>query len=260
LRAQYESDVDRALARLAPAGVLSDADLAPLPEPVQRYLRFAGAVGQPRVRNFRVRMTGRIRNGPQARWISLDAEQYNFLDEPARFFYLTGWMSILPVQGYHRYVGPHAIMNVKAAGLVPVVNASGPEMDQAETVTMFNDMCIFAPASLVEPAIAWELVDARTTRAQFTNAGHTIRAALHFGDSGELVDFVSDDRYATSSGGGPPRRLQWSTPVRGYRSFGAVRLSSSGEARWHEPDGDYAYIELAILDVQYNLAVRAPAP
>ena len=31
-------------------------------------------------------------------------------------------------------------MNVKAAALVPVVEVSGPEMNQGETVTMFNDI------------------------------------------------------------------------------------------------------------------------
>lgn len=235
---------------------LTDADLAPLPEPVQRYLRFAGVVGRPRVSNFRVLVTGRIRNGPKAPWISLHAEQYNFVGEPARFFYLTGRMYFIPIQGYHRYIGAHAIMDVRAAGLVTVVKASGPEMDQAETVTMFNDMCIFAPATLVERSIAWEPIDARTTRARFSNAGHTVGAELTFGASGELVDFVSDDRYATSTGGAPPRNLRWSTPVRDYRSFGAVKLSGSGEARWHEPEGDYAYIELTIDDVQYNLRER----
>ena len=49
-------------------------------------------------------------------------------------------------------------------------------MTQGETVTMFNDMCVMAPATLIDPAIVWEPVDARTARASFTNAGYRIRA------------------------------------------------------------------------------------
>jgi Family of unknown function (DUF6544) len=60
LRAAYDRDVDRALARLAPAEPISDVDLAHLPAPVQRYLQGVGVVGQPRVRNYRVRMHGGI--------------------------------------------------------------------------------------------------------------------------------------------------------------------------------------------------------
>ena len=251
LRAAYERDIDQAIARVAPDQPIKDVDLAHLPGPVQRYLRRTGVVGQPRVRNFRARMHGRFRNGRDARWLEVGAEQYNFVDKPARLFYLSGSMFSIPVQGYHRYVGPSATMTVKAAALVPVVEVSGPEMNEGETVTMFNDMCVMAPATLIDPTIVWEPVDDRSARASFTNAGHTIRAELSFNAAGELTNFRSDDRYQAY--GKSVRKVRWSTPLRGYRSFGAVRLASGGEARWHEPGGDYAYIEVTFDDVQYNV-------
>ena len=55
-------------------------------------------------------MHGRIRNGPEAAWIPLIAEQYNFVGDPARFFHLNGSMVMIPVQGYHRYAGASATM------------------------------------------------------------------------------------------------------------------------------------------------------
>jgi hypothetical protein len=256
VRAMYERDVDRALVRAVPADSITDADLSHLPAPVQRYLNAAGVVGQPRVHNLRARMHGRFRNGTEARWIPLTIEQYNFFDEPARLFYLNGSMLTVPVQGYHRYVGPSATMRVKAARLVPVANASGNEMDQSETVTMFNDMCVLAPATLINPAITWEPVDARTARATFANASHTIRSEVLFNEEGELTNFWSDDRYQDSADGKNVRKVRWSTPLRPYRSFGSVRLASGGEARWHEPGGEYAYIELTIDEVEYNVRSR----
>jgi hypothetical protein len=257
LRAAYDRDVDRALTRVAPEEpTIRNEDLAHLPASVQRYLRTAGVVGQPRVHNFCVRMHGRIRSGPNARWMPLAAEQYNFVHEPARLFYLNGSMLMIPVQGYHRYVGPSATMRVKAAALVSVVDVSGDEMDQGETVTMFNDMCVMAPATLIDPAIVWEPVDDRTARASFTNAGHTIRAELSFNDAGELTNFWSDDRYQTSPDGKSVKKVRWFTPLTAYRSFGPVRLASGGDGRWHDHGGEYAYIELTIDDVQYNMHSR----
>jgi hypothetical protein len=47
-------------------------------------------------------------------------------------------MFMIPVQGYHRDVGPTATMRVKAAALMPVVDVSGNEMNQGETVTMLT--------------------------------------------------------------------------------------------------------------------------
>jgi len=256
LRAVYDRDVDRALTRFAPAETIGDADLAHLPVALQRYLRVAGVVGQARVRNFRVRMHGRIRSDRDGRWMPLTAEQYNFVDEPARFFYFSASMWTLPVQGYHRYLGAFATMTVKAAAVVPVVQASGPEMNRGETVTMFNDMCVLAPATLVDRRIAWEVIDDRTVRARFTNAGQTISAELSFNESGQLTNFRSNDRYQTAPDGTGLKKVSWSTPITAYASFGPICLASGGEARWHEGLGDYAYIELTFDSVEYNLRSR----
>jgi hypothetical protein len=201
-------------------------------------------------------MHGRIRNGRQDRWMPFAAEQYNVVDPAARLFYLDASMFTIPAQGYHRYVGSSASMRVKAAALVPVVAAAGSEMTRGETVTMLNDMCIMAPAALIEPTITWEPVDRCTARACFTNAGHSIRAELSFNEAGELTNFVSDDRFQVSADGTAMKLVRWSTPIRGYRTNGAMRLPSGGEGRWHDAEGEYAYIDVTIDDVQYNVQPR----
>jgi hypothetical protein len=147
-------------------------------------------------------------------------------------------------------------MAVKAAAMIPVVRASGREMDVGETVTMFNDMCVMAPATLINPAIEWQSVNDRVARATFTNAGHTINAELWFNDAGELTNFWSDDRYELSADGKTLRRMRWSTPLREYRSFGHVKLASRGDGRWDSPEAQYTYIELKIDDVRYNVEPR----
>ena len=86
----------------------------------------------------------------------------------------------VPVQAFHRLIGGHATMQVKVAGVVPMADERGDEMDRAETVTLFNDMCILAPGTLVGPDIIWEAVDASTARARFTLRAHTITAMLFF--------------------------------------------------------------------------------
>jgi hypothetical protein len=254
LRAQYETDVARGLARMTNPPIVIEADLARLPAPVAGYLRASGVVGQLRVVNMRARMHGRIRGAAGDPWMPFEAEQHNFYDRPARFFYMNASRMFMPIQGYHRFVDREATMLVKLAAIVPVARASGPDMTQAETVTLFNDMCLFAPATLIDPAIGWEPVDARTVRATFTHAGHTIRADLTFNDRDELVDFHSDDRRQAAAAGAPMRAVRWSTPVGDYRRFGAVRLGARGEARWHDPAGTYAYIEITLDDIQFNVS------
>lgn len=254
LRAQFLREV--AALRAAAAGpadaIVTEQDLAPLPDPVQRYLRLTGAVGQPRVGEYRVRMRGRIRSGPAAAWMPLEAEQVSFAHPPARLFFLRASMMGVPVIGLHRYVGEHAIMDIRLAGLVPIVNAKGPDMDRAETVTLFNDMAILAPATLLSPAIEWGRATADTVEGVFRNAGQTVRARLVFDGTGELVDFVSDDRARTSDGGKSSVPERWNTPMRDYRAFGPHRLASRGAARWQSATGAWDYIELEMLSVEYG--------
>jgi hypothetical protein len=250
-RAQFERDIRAGLARPVDAAPLTDADLAPLPYPVQRYLRATGMAGQPRIHNYRVRMRGRIRSGPNARWMPFEADQQSFTDHPTRLFWIRATMMGVPIDGLHRLADGHAIMRIKPLGAFAVVDAAGPEMDQGETVTVFNDMCLLAPGTLVDPAIQWEPVDARTAKARFTHGAHTISATLFFDEEGLLKDFVSDDRLA-SNDGKEYKRWRWSTPIAEYRAYGPYRLAARGEARWHPPEGEYVYAAIDILDVEYN--------
>ena len=96
-----------------------------LPEPVRRYLRVTRAVGQPRVQNYRIRFTGRIRSAPDAAWMPFEAEQQSFADEPTRLFLMRARMFGIPVQAFHRLIGGHATMQVKVIGVVPMADATG---------------------------------------------------------------------------------------------------------------------------------------
>jgi hypothetical protein len=252
-RAAYEHDVASVVRHdTGTPPRISDADLAHLPALVQRYLRTVGVVGQPRVRNVHVTMHGRIRSAVDAPWMPFTAEQVNTIEPRARLFYMRSTRMGLPFYVYHRYAGAAATMRVKVLGAVTVVDESGETMTQAETVTLLNDLCVFAPAALIDPTIGWEDVDTSSVRATFTNAGHTIRARLVFAASGELIDFWSDDRRQTSGESGVMRPARWRTPLGEYRRFAGARLASAGEGRWHDASGDWAYIELSIDDVRYN--------
>ncbi|MGE0866794.1 MAG: DUF6544 family protein [Vicinamibacterales bacterium] len=251
-QAQFDRDAAAGLARTTAARPVADADLAPLPEPVQRYLRLTGVVGQPRVQNYRLRFRGRIRSAPDSAWMPFEAEQQSFADQPTRLFHMRARMFGLPVDVLHRLIDGHATMQVKLFGAIPIADARGEQMDRAETVTLFNDMCLLAPGTLLGPGITWQPVDARSARAQFTNAGQTISAELQFDADGRLINFVSDDRSQASADGKAfiPRRF--STPLRDYRAFGPLTLASHGEGRWLLPEGEFVYGEFNLLELVVN--------
>jgi hypothetical protein len=201
-----------------------------------------------------------MRMAPGARWMSARATQHNFFDPPrARVFLMEASRYGVPFVALHRYAGATATMQVRAASLFDIVNARGPEMNRSETVTMFNDMCVVAPASLVDANVTWQEIDGHSVRGTFTNAGHTVAAVLSFDAHGDLVNFVSEDRYR-SADGRTYERLPWSTPLRDYGDFDGRRVASRGEAVWKQPGGDDVYGRFELEEAEYNPRPRrAPA-
>ena len=251
-RAEYRREVDQRMAETSSTPLVSERDLGTLPEPVRQYLRVAGTVGQPRVHHFKAAWRGRIRAAPDDAWMDFTAEQHNFLDEPARLFSMHAVKGGMPVDVLHIFRRDSATMRVRLLSLVPLANASGPELNRAETVTLFNDLCLLAPAALVDPAIRWDPIDPNSVRAHYTVGSSTISAVLSFNDAGELVDFVSEDRMVASPDGRQFTRRRWSTPVSHYRTFGQRRVSTRGQGLWHRPESDFVYIELELTDLQTN--------
>lgn len=254
-RAQYEHDVADGLAH-APTqvGLVTEADIAHMPAAVQNYMRFAGVVGQPRVWNYRLQFRGALRNGPNDAWMPMVADQQSFADSPERLFIADMAMFGLPTTAYHRYVGPAATFEVKLASLLKIVDARGPEMNQSETVTLFNDMCLLAPATLIDPRIKWQELDPQTVRATFSNAGNTISAVLTFDASGALLNFTSNDRSRTTDGK-TYQHIRWSTPVTAWQTHNGRKLPAA-EARWQLPTGEFAYGRFEITNAAYNVASR----
>jgi hypothetical protein len=260
LRADYNQRTSLALDGLAaqPTSVVTEADLAPLPSPVRRYLRLAGVVGQPRVQSFRVRMNGRIRGAADAPWMPFSAEQYSFFNPPRRYFFMQATRAGLPLDGLHAYAEDGASMRIKLLSMFPVVDLKGPVLTRTETVTVLNDMAIMAPATLIDPAIRWRQIDDLQVEATYTNGPNEVRAVLVFNTTGALSNFWSDDRPALGADGVTLQPQRWSTPIGAYRPQGLSRLASRGEARYAAPGGEYAYAEFEGIEVTVDTAARRP--
>ena len=258
--AEYRRRARDLLAIPCAGEVVSEADLTCLPTLVAAYVRRSGALGKPRVVSLHARFRGRIRGGPAKPWMSFTGEQVNvYGPQPSRLFLMDAELFGLPVEVLHVFTAGSATMRVRALSLFTMVDAAGPEMDRGETVTLFNDLCVLAPAALVDAPVAWQALDGHRVRGSYTNGRNTVTAELIFNDDHELVDFVSDDRSAVSADGTTFTPQRWSTPIAGYHELGPWHLGTIGEGRWHAPDGEFAYIEFHLDDVTYNATELEPS-
>ncbi len=249
--AQFRKDVKINLLQTVPVphDLLTDTDIQSLPQPVQKYLRYAGVINKPKVKNVRITLDGEMRDKTKD-WFTFSVVQYNFFDEPTRLFFMKAKMFGITVPGYHRYQNGSGGMQVKLFGLFTVMQAKGAEMNRAETVTVFNDMCLMAPASLIDKRIEWEPIDSLSAKATFTNKGIKITAILYFNEEGQLVNFISDDRYDI----GDMKQYRFSTPLKNYKQLNEQNTPHYGEAVWHYPEGEFVYGKFYLKSIEYNVA------
>ena len=240
--------------------MVTEADLATLPDPVARYIQRFGAVGQPRPRNFFAEIHGRIRGGPDKPWMTFTGRQLNTYGKtPQRLFYIDATMFGLPVTVFHVFDAHAASMRGKVVSLVPILDARGPEMDRSETVTLFNDMVVFAPAALLDAEVRWTELSPTRVRAAYSRAGETITADLVFDEAGDLVDFVSQDRSRASADGTSFTTLPWNTPITRHGTRRGHRVAVEGAAMWDaaDPEGHFSYIEFRVDDLAFNVSEPA---
>jgi len=160
-------------------------------------------------------------------------------------------MKGIPVKALHKYINAHATFEVLPLALFHMVNEKEGDLNIAETVTFFNDMCVLAPATLICPEIQWEDTGKNSVKARFRCNGIEISANLLFNDEGQLTTFWSDDRYYLNAVK-KMQKVKWSTPVSGYKSYNGIMLASYGEAVWSFPEGDFCYAKFNLKDVTYN--------
>ena len=228
---------------------VTESDLQGLPPPVQKYLRLSGVLNKPKVKNMHLVFEGQMRERGED-YFSFTSEQYNFFDTPARYFYMKANLFGMTVPGYHRFTGGQASMDIRLVGLYPIVRHNGNVMNKTETVTFFNDMCLLAPATLIDKRIRWHEIDDRSVEAVFQLEEVVIKAVLYFNEEGRLINFVSDDRTDINE----MKQFPFSTPVSGYEYTNGQLFITGGQAIWEYPDGKFTYGIFKVRRIEYNVA------
>lgn len=231
--------------------ILTENDITHLPAIVQKYLHYTKSVGQPKVKNFRAEFVGGMRGKPNDEYMKIQSVQYNFYQKPSRYFFMEASKMGLPATGLHVYHNETATFEVKMLNWLKVVDAKGDKMNQAETVTLFNDMCCIAPATLIDRRITWEIINDTTVKGIFKNGNISIGAVLYFNEKGELINFISNDRYETN--GKQYNNYPWATPIEDYKMISGYFLPSKAKLIYRKPGGDFTYGELEYKSVKYNL-------
>ena len=164
---------------------VTEAQLAALPEPVQRYLWFMGVVGRPRDWSFRLGFSGRFRRKPGEAWMKCEAWQYNSRLAVARIFHIRArFGGLFPVVARDTYVQGRGRMLIKLLDLYTIEDGVGEEFDIGEMVTYLDDAVLIAPSMLLVPEVAWAPVDTTSFDVALTGHGRTVTARVLIDERG----------------------------------------------------------------------------
>lgn len=243
-----EGDVRHLVAAAGdPAGTVSAAQIASMPEPAQRYFEAAGVIGQAIPRIVRLQQRGRIRSSADAEWMTFEAEQTYSTDPPA--FVWRTWLpsrSLPMALGRDLYLDGDASILIRMGALLPLADERGEALRAAGLMRYLNEMAWF-PAALVSENVTIGPDGDDSFRVTLTHRGIAAAAIIFVDATGRLVNFRAD-RFNTGTGS----IETWETPMTAWSTFGAVTVPSRGSAVWKLPEGDFTYIELEITDLAYE--------
>jgi hypothetical protein len=226
--------------------VITDATIRPLPAPVQRCIRVSNVLDRRVPRSVMLRQKGRIRQAPDARWLAFTAREIYSVDIPGFEWVATVRIGGVPLgRARDSLDSGRGAMRVKMLGIFPVVDATGPEMDQGSMMRWLNETMWF-PGVWATDLFTWEAVDDTTAIGTVDHLGTPMSAEFRFDAAGRLVDFEAD-RHRDGVG-----VQRWSTPISSHTHFGDLYLPQGGVAVWDPADEAFEYIEIEATSVEYG--------
>jgi hypothetical protein len=231
----------------APGVAVTEAMLAGLPAPAQRYFRYSGVLGQPIPRLVRITQKGRIRGSAGDNWMNFEADETYSTSPPAFVWRASFPVVVAPVAlGRDEYLEGRGSILMKMLAVLPLADEHGDELAAAGLMRYLNESMWF-PASLLGPNVEITPIDDASFRATLSDRGLSAEAVFFVDGEGRLVNFRAN-RYDTST-----RAIgTWETPVSGYRSINGLNLPTRGSAVWKRDAGDLSYIELEVTGITYE--------
>jgi hypothetical protein len=231
-------------------GIVTTESIEHLPPPVKRWLRRSGMVGRPIITVGKVVQKAEMKLKPdQKNMYPAEAIQYTVMDRPGFIWSVLVKMNpFLFFHGKDKFSDGQGSMLIRLNALLPVVQESGPKIDEGSLQRYLGELVWF-PSLALSRHIEWKYLSESTAQATLTYKGASGRGIFHFNDEGDFTRF-SAMRFMGNDPEAP--RREWILDVQEYATFEGLYIPSLMTATWKLEDSDWTWLQLRIEEVQYN--------
>jgi len=223
-------------------GIFMEEDIAGLPMPVQKYFRYCGYIGTPKMSCSRVVYEDvDFKLGKDKPMIKIDYTQYNYVNKPNRIAYIDSSMYGIPFEGLDAYIDGAGSMKGVIAKLYTLFHQTGKAMDKSSLVTFLAESLI-VPNAALQDYIIWEAIDDLHAKATINCYGISASGIFTFNEKGEMLSFTTNDREAASTDG-TSEKVKWSVVCNEYKEINGIRKPTVFQAIWNYDDGDLVYFD-----------------
>ena len=251
-RAEFSGLTGSLLAGLpGESGTFTEEDIVDLPLPVQKYFRYCGYIGTPKMSFMKaIYKDVDFSFGKDKSAIKIDNIQYNFVNEPIRIAYIDSSLYGIPFEGLDSFTAGKASMKGVLAKLFTLFNQTGEALDKSSLVTYLSE-CLIIPNAALQDYISWEEIDDLHAKATISHNGIVAGGIFTFNKNGEILSFETDDREAAALDG-TSEKVKWSAVFSEYAEKDGIRKPAVLQAVWHYDDGDLVYFDGKDIEIQFD--------
>ena len=225
-------------------------DIENLPYPVQNWLKQSGILDKGRVRYVWLTQRAKMKMKPeQENWYDATAEQVFAIDNPGFIWTVKMKMSpIIKIKGRDKFVDGKGEMLIRMNSILNIVNEEGPKIDEG-TIQRYLGEIVWFPSAALSPYIKWEEIDSLSAKATMEYMGTKGSGIFYFNEQGDFIKY-SALRYKGSRP--DAKRYEWVINVSEHAIMNGVKIPGKMTATWKLDEGDWTWLELEIVNIQYN--------
>ena len=214
-----------------------------LPEPVQKYLKYAIKEGQPYINYVKLKHTGKYRSSPNSKWENANGENYISLEEP-HYLWKAKIGIITPIE---TFIDDQGKLEVYLFSLLKVIELSGKDADKGALLGWLGESVFFPTAFISNQYIKWEPIDTNSAKLLINYKGINAYFIVSFNEKGEPVV------WETEKVGMDNKISKWRVRCLDFKEINGMIIPTRLDISVDIKSEEFTYVTFYFNTIEYGL-------